>query len=48
MTDRYVGQIKEWPQPTSGKKLATTLRFFRYYRDFLPQFAELTTEMNEL
>ena len=48
MTDKYVGQIKEWPQPTSGKELATALRFFGYKRDFLPQFAELTAEMNEV
>ena len=48
MTDKYVGQIKEWPQPTSGKELATALIFFGYYRDFLPQFAELTAEMNEV
>ena len=39
MTDKYVKQIKEWPQPTSGKELATALGFFGYYRDFLPQFA---------
>ena len=42
MTDKYVKQVKDWPQPTSGKELATALSFFGYFRDFLPKFAELT------
>ena len=28
--------------------MATALGFFGYYRDFLPKFAELTAEMNEV
>ena len=40
MTDKYVQQVKDWPQPT--------LVFFGFYRDFLPKFAELTAEMNEV
>ena len=46
MTDKYVQQVKDWPHPTSGKELATALGFFGYY--FLPKFAELTAEMNEV
>ena len=32
---------KGWPQPKTGKDLATALGFFRYYREFLPKYAEL-------
>ena len=28
MTDKYVQQVKDWPQSTSGKELATALGFF--------------------
>ena len=44
----YVNKITEWPLPTTGKELAAFLGFFGYYMDFLPGFATITANLNEV
>ena len=48
MTEKYVQQIRDCPQPKSGKELASALGFFGYYREFMKLFPVLTAEMNKL
>ena len=44
----YVNKITEWPLPTTGKELAAFLGFCGYYREFLPGFATITANLNEV
>ena len=44
----YVNKITEWPLPTTGKELAAFLGFCGYYREFLPGFATMTANLNEV
>jgi len=44
----YVIKITEWPLPTTGKEFAAFLGFCGYYRDFLPGFATITANLNEV
>ena len=48
MTTKYIEQIRDWPQPKSGKELASALGFMGYYREFIKLFPVLTAEMNQL
>ena len=48
MLQEYVARIQEWPQPTTGKEMATWLGFCGYYRAFIPEFTNLTARMNGL
>ena len=45
---KVIRDIKEWPSHTNSKEVGTLLGFFRYYRDFLKDFAELTAGMSHL
>ena len=42
----YVQKIKDWPEPKTGKKVATFLGFAGYYRTFIPQYSGLTNRLN--
>ena len=44
----YVSKIVEWPLPSTGKELSAFLGFAGYYREFLPGFAEVTANLNEV
>ena len=44
----YVDKITQWPLPTTGKELLSFLGFAGYYREFLPGFAEVTENLNEV
>ena len=46
MQEGYVEKILQWPVPETVKQLASFLGFTGYYRSFIPQYAQLTTEMN--
>ena len=46
MQDEYVQRILDWPVPKTVKHLASFLGFTGYYRSFISQYAQLTTEMN--
>lgn len=46
MIEEYIRKIIEWPTPTTVKELGTMLGFFSYYRNYVPDFATLTAEMN--
>ena len=46
MQEGYVEKILQWPVPKTVKQLASFLGFTGYYRSFIPQYAQLTTEMN--
>ncbi len=35
MLQEYVARIQEWPQPTTGKEMATWLGLCSYYRAFI-------------
>ena len=48
LTSKFIDQVRDWPTPTSGAELASMLGFFGYYRESLPQYSELTAEMNDL
>ena len=47
MIPSYTERIVEWPTPKSVKELNTLLGFLSYYRSFIPNFADLTAQMNE-
>ena len=38
MTTKFIEQIRDWPQPKSGKELASALGFMGYYREFVKLF----------
>ena len=44
----YVNKITELTLPTTGKELSVSLGFAGFYREFLPGFAEVTANLNEL
>jgi len=44
----YVFKIVERLLPSTGKDLSSFLRFAGYYREFLPGFAEIKTNLNEI
>ena len=46
MQEGYVERILQWPVPKTVKQLASFLGFTGYYRSFISQYAQLTTEMN--
>ena len=46
MMDEYVRRILDWPIPKTVKQLRSFLGFTGYYRSFIPQYAQLTSEMN--
>ena len=46
MQEGYVEKILQWPVPKTVKQLASFLGFTGYYRSFISQYAQLTTEMN--
>ena len=46
MIPEYVTNIVNWPIPRTVKQLNSMLGFFSYYRQFIPNFATLTDEMN--
>ena len=44
----YVQKIVDWPTQTTGKELFTFLGLAGYYREFLPGFAHVTANLNEV
>jgi len=44
----YVSNIVEWLLLSTGKDLSSILGFAGYYREFLPWFAEITANLNEV
>ena len=46
MRPDYVEKILQWPNPTDGKQLRSLLGFMSYYRSFIPNYSQLTAEMN--
>ena len=44
----YVQKIVDWVLPQTGKELSVFLGFTNYYRDFLPGFANVTAELNNV
>ena len=48
MKPSYVEKVLNWPTPTTIKELNTWLGFTSYYRSFIPNFSELTNEMNSM
>jgi hypothetical protein len=46
--DELVKKIKDWKEPTNPKELATFVGFAGFYREFIPDFASLTSEMMRL
>ena len=46
MKQSFIQNVLKWPKPTTRKQLATFLGFVGYYREFIPEFSELTNEMN--
>ena len=43
-----VSNIVEWPLLSTGNDLSLFLGFAGYYREFLPWFAEITANLNEV
>ena len=48
MRPEYVEKITQWPTPKTIKELNTWLGFTSYYRSFLPNYSQLTNEMNSM
>ena len=48
MRPEYVDKITQWPTPKTIKELNTWLGFTSYYRSFLPNYSQLTNEMNSM
>ena len=46
MSKSFVDKILSWPKPENTKELRTFLGFTSYYRSFIPEYSELTNEMN--
>ena len=46
MIPEYIQKIKDWPQPKSGKEVATFFGFAGYYCTFIPQYSALTNRLN--
>ena len=46
MKDSYVSRILDWPAPKTIKELNSLLGFMGYYRSFIPNYSQLTAEMN--
>ena len=46
MVPEYVERIKNWPPPSTVAELNSVLGFYGYYRTFIPEYADLTCEMN--
>ena len=42
----YVDKVLNWPTPKTGKEQAAFLGFTNYYREFLPDFAKMTADLN--
>jgi transposase InsO family protein/dUTPase len=47
MQDAYIARILDWPAPENPRDLMALLGFFGYYRAFIPEYADLTYEMNQ-
>ena len=46
--NELVKTIRDWEEPKDPKELATFVGFVGFYRDFIPEFASLTSEMMRL
>ena len=44
----YVQKLLDWPIPATGKKLSAFLGFAGYYQEFLPGYAHVTANLNEM
>ena len=44
----YVQKIVDWPTPSTGKELSAFSGFAGYCREFLPGFAHVTANLNEV
>ena len=44
----YVQKLLDWPIPATGKKLSAFLGFAGYYQEFLPGYAHVTANLNEV
>ena len=42
----YVDKVLNWPTLKTGKELAAFLGFTNYYREFLPDLAQMTADLN--
>ena len=41
----YIERILDWPEPSTPRQVAGLLGFLSYYREFIPNFSELTAAM---
>ncbi len=48
MQEDYIACILDWLAPTTPKDLLALLGFFSYYRALIPEYADLTWEMNKM
>ena len=46
MRKSFVERVLEWPRPKTTRQLRTFLGFTSYYRSFMADYSELTSEMN--
>ena len=46
MQEDYIDRILDWPAPSTPKDLLALLGFFGYYLLFIPEYADLTYDMN--
>ena len=44
----YVQKLLDWPIPAMGKELSAFIGFAGYYRELLPGYAHVTTNLNEV
>ena len=44
----YVQKLLDWLIPATGKELSAFLGFAGYYREFLPGYAHITANLNEV
>ena len=44
----YVQKLIDWPLPATEKELSAFLGFAGYYREFLPGYAHVTANLNEV
>ena len=44
----YVQKLLDWPTPATGKEFSAFLGFAGYYREFLPWYAHVTANLNEV